>query len=96
MDTRAEWDSLAGIYFPVMLAVTGLVIAAFLYPVLRYRRRREAPSQHSEAPRIELVVGAALLSIAAVLAAPFAVERSAVRRARCRDDSRVPAGGRDA
>jgi cytochrome c oxidase subunit II len=69
MDTRAEWDSLAGIYFPAMVAVTVLVIAAFLYPVVRYRRRREPPSQHSEAPRLELVVGVVLLSVAAVLAA---------------------------
>src|SRR5215218_4498561 len=35
MDTRAEWDWLAGIYLPVMVAVTVVVIAAFLYPVGR-------------------------------------------------------------
>lgn len=68
MDTRAEWDWLAGIYFPVMVAVTVVVIAAFLYPLLRYRRRREPPSQHSEAPRLELGLALLLLSIAAVLA----------------------------
>ncbi len=69
MDTRAEWQSLAGIYFPVMIGVTLLVIAAFVYPVVRYRRRREAPSQHSEAPRLELALAGVLLGIAAFLAA---------------------------
>jgi hypothetical protein len=53
VDTRAEWDWLAGIYFPVMIAVTLVVVAAFVYPVLRYRSRGRAPSQHSEAPRLE-------------------------------------------
>jgi hypothetical protein len=41
MDTRGEWEWLAGIYFPVMVAVTVVVVAAFVYPVLRYRRRRD-------------------------------------------------------
>jgi cytochrome c oxidase subunit II len=68
VDTRGEWESLAGIYFPVMVAVTVVVVAAFLYPVLRYRRRREPPSQHSEAPRLEFGLAVLLLSIAAVLA----------------------------
>ena len=47
VDTRAEWDWLAAIYFPVMIAVTLVVVAAFVYPVLRYRSRGRAPSQHS-------------------------------------------------
>ena len=68
MDTRAEWDWLAGIYFPVMIAVTLGVIAAFLYPVVRYRRRERAASQHSEAPRLELAFAVVLLAIAAFLA----------------------------
>lgn len=68
MDTRGEWEWLAGIYFPVMVAVTVVVVAAFVYPVLRYRRRRDPASQHSEAPRLELGFAVLLLSIAAVLA----------------------------
>jgi heme/copper-type cytochrome/quinol oxidase subunit 2 len=68
MDTRGEWEWLAGIYFPVMVAVTVVVVAAFVYPVMRYRRRREPPTQHSEAPRLEFGVAVLLLSIAAVLA----------------------------
>jgi cytochrome c oxidase subunit 2 len=68
MDTRAEWEWLAGIYFPIMVAVTVAVIAAFVYPVLRYRRRREPPTQHSDAPRLEFGFAVLLLSIAAVLA----------------------------
>ena len=61
MDTRGEWEWLAGIYFPVMVAVTVVVVAAFVYPVMRYRRRREPPTQHSEASRLEFGFAVLLL-----------------------------------
>jgi hypothetical protein len=43
------------------------VVAAFLFAVLRNRRRRDPPSQPSEAPRLELALGVLLLSIASAL-----------------------------
>lgn len=67
-DTRSEWDWLAGIYFPVMVAVTVVVVAAFFFAVFKNRRRSDPPSQHSEAPRLELAFGVLLLSVAAALA----------------------------
>jgi cytochrome c oxidase subunit 2 len=50
-----------------MIGVTLAVVAAFVYPALRYRRRTRAASQHSEAPRVEAILAAVLLAIAAVL-----------------------------
>lgn len=75
VDTRKEYDSLAGLYAPIGLAVVVLVFAVVLFVALRYRRREEPPSRTSGAPRLEalyvLVLG---LVVAVLLTATFATQ----------------------
>ena len=73
VDTRREFDHLAGIYLPVAIAVSVIVFAAFLFVLVRFRRRDdELPRQRDGAPRLEALyaVGLAVV-VAGLLTATF-------------------------
>jgi cytochrome c oxidase subunit 2 len=71
IDTRAEFEDLFSLYWPVMAAVTAIVFTATLLPLLLYRRgRKREPSRRSESKLGEalyvlLLIGAATVLVAA-------------------------------
>lgn len=67
VDTRHEYDSLAGLYGPVALGVVVVVFALVLFMALRYRRRDAPPSRTADAPRLEALYVLVLGAVAAVL-----------------------------
>lgn len=67
VDTRHEYDSLAGLYGPIALGVVVVVFALVLFMALRYRRRDAPPSRTADAPRLEALYVLVLGAVAAVL-----------------------------
>jgi cytochrome c oxidase subunit II len=76
IDTRSEYDSLAGLYLPIAIAVAALVFGAMGFALIRYRRRPgRAASTRTELPVVEGLYALILAGIAAVLiAATFSTE----------------------
>lgn len=67
-DTRSEYDSLAGIYLPIAIAVVVLVLGAMAFALLRYRRREgREPSRVASLPVVEGVYALVLAAVVAVL-----------------------------
>jgi cytochrome c oxidase subunit II len=74
IDTRHEFDRVAGLYLPIAVAVVALIALLALFMALRYRARPgeaggpgRRPSRLSSAPRTELVYVALLACVAALL-----------------------------
>jgi cytochrome c oxidase subunit II len=74
IDTRHEFDRVAGLYLPIAVAVVGIVALLALFMALRYRARPgeadaagRRPSRLSSAPKTEFVYVALLAGIAALL-----------------------------
>jgi cytochrome c oxidase subunit II len=68
VDTRKEFDDLAGVYLPVAFAVVAIVFGALVFALLRFRRRDdELPHQREEAPRLEIAYAVGLAAVVAVL-----------------------------
>jgi cytochrome c oxidase subunit 2 len=67
-DTRSEYDSLAGIYLPIAIAVVVLVLGTMAFALFRYQRREgRQPSTVASLPVVEGVYALLLVAIVAVL-----------------------------
>jgi heme/copper-type cytochrome/quinol oxidase subunit 2 len=66
-DTTHAYDHVRGIYFPIAIGVFALVVGTLLVFVVLGARRRRADSEHSEAPRVELVYALVLAAVVAFL-----------------------------
>jgi cytochrome c oxidase subunit II len=70
VDTRSEFEHLAGIYVAVAVAVVVVVIGAILFTVVRFRRRDdEPPAQRERAPLLEMLYATGLAAVVVVLLA---------------------------
>jgi hypothetical protein len=68
VDTRTEFEHLAGIYVAVAVAVVVLVIGAIVFVVVRLRRLdSELPAQRAGAPRLELLYASGLSIVVVAL-----------------------------
>jgi cytochrome c oxidase subunit II len=73
IDTRHEFDRVAGLYLPIAVAVVALVALLVLFMALRYRARPSdaargrRPSRLSSAPKTELLYAVLLACVAALL-----------------------------
>jgi cytochrome c oxidase subunit II len=77
IDTRHEFDRVAGLYLPIAVGVIALVALLALFMALRYRARpgeagadgpgRRRPSRLSDAPKTELLYAVLLACVAALL-----------------------------
>lgn len=69
VDTRSQYDGLAGIYLPIALAVFIVVLVLVVLFALRYRRRDDGrpASGPASAPKLEAAYVLALSGIAAFL-----------------------------
>lgn len=75
IDTRHEYDRVAGLYLPIAVGVVSLVALLVLFLALRYRARpgaepdapRRRPSRVASAPRTEAVYVVLLACVAALL-----------------------------
>ena len=66
ISTRREYQSLAGVYGPIAVAVFVIVLVLVVFAVLRYRRRAEAATWHENNP-LEAGYAVLLTLIAAFL-----------------------------
>lgn len=66
MDPRSDFDRVQAVYLPVALGVAVVVLGAFAYAVLRYRRR-ERPRQTRDRPAVELGIAGLIAAVVAVL-----------------------------
>jgi cytochrome c oxidase subunit 2 len=67
-DTRLEFRHLDRLYVPVALVVAGLVLAAVVFALVRYRARADRePSARTEAKVLESVYALVLAAVVAVL-----------------------------
>jgi cytochrome c oxidase subunit II len=68
INTRSEFEHLAGIYVPVAIAVAATVFGAILFVLVRFRRRDdELPHQRAGAPRLEALYAVGLAAVVAGL-----------------------------
>lgn len=67
-DTRSEYDSLAGLYLPVAIAVAVVVFGAIAFALIRYRRREgRDPSARESLPLAEGLYALLLAGVVAIL-----------------------------
>ena len=70
VDTRTEFEHLAGIYLPVAIAVAVIIIGSILFVSVRFRRRDdELPRQRDGAPRLEAIYAVGLAAVVVFLLA---------------------------
>ena len=70
VDTRTEFEHLAGIYLPVAIAVAAIIIGSIVFVLVRFRRRDdELPRQREGAPRLEVLYAVGLAGVVVFLLA---------------------------